>query len=70
MLNLTYSLLELANNKNYRVLFFGATQEVNDQAIKEVLYRYPDIDMCKGINGYFTYYFSKRRVTVNVVGAV
>ena len=53
LVNLTYSLLELANKNSYRILLFGATQEVNELTAQKINSRYPNIKLCKGINGYF-----------------
>lgn len=53
LVNVVYDLLELANKKEYRVLFFGATDEVNKEAQHKIQKKYPNIKMCQGINGYF-----------------
>jgi len=53
LVNITYDLLALSNTKKYRVLFFGATSEVNSLVCDRVKKEYPNIHLCKGINGYF-----------------
>jgi N-acetylglucosaminyldiphosphoundecaprenol N-acetyl-beta-D-mannosaminyltransferase len=53
LVNVIYDLLYLANRKKYRVLFFGATSYVNKLVIERVKKEYPNIHICKGINGYF-----------------
>lgn len=53
IVNLTHEMLKLANEKGYRLLLFGGTQEVNDKANKNISVKYPNIKLCEGINGYF-----------------
>jgi N-acetylglucosaminyldiphosphoundecaprenol N-acetyl-beta-D-mannosaminyltransferase len=53
LVNLTNHLLSLANQKKYKVLFFGATQQINEEVHRKVAQKYPGIRLCKGINGYF-----------------
>jgi len=53
LVNVVFDLLELADQKQYRVLFFGATPEVNAIVINRVKAEYPNIHVCQGINGYF-----------------
>ena len=53
IVNLTKKMLKLANEHKYKVLVFGATQEINDLACKKIRAKYPNIKLCKGINGYF-----------------
>ncbi|MFC1504029.1 WecB/TagA/CpsF family glycosyltransferase [Spirochaetota bacterium] len=45
--------IALAGEKGYKVLLFGAQQEVNDRACNNILKNNPGITVCKGINGYF-----------------
>ena len=53
LVNLTFSLLELAHHNKYRIFLFGATQEVNELTAKKIKDRYPKIEVCEGRNGYF-----------------
>jgi len=53
LVNITYDLLSLANQKKYRILFFGAATDVNSLVIDRVKNEYPNIQVCKGISGYF-----------------
>jgi len=53
LVNLMFRLLEFSNEKKYKILLFGASQEVNDQAAAVLNQKYPGIQLCKGINGYF-----------------
>lgn len=53
LVNVTYNLLNLANKNRLKVLFFGSTQEINDQIFQKVQSDYPNIKLCPGINGYF-----------------
>jgi N-acetylglucosaminyldiphosphoundecaprenol N-acetyl-beta-D-mannosaminyltransferase len=53
LVNLTFKMLELANQNQYKVLLFGATQDINDKASEIIRKKYPDLILCEGINGYF-----------------
>ncbi len=52
--NLSYKLLDLAHERKLKVFLFGASQEVNHLACKNIKKKYLGIEDCKGINGYFT----------------
>jgi N-acetylglucosaminyldiphosphoundecaprenol N-acetyl-beta-D-mannosaminyltransferase len=49
---LVADVLPFANEKKYRILLWGATQEVNDAAFANIKTKYPNIDL-HGMNGYF-----------------
>lgn len=51
--NLVFILLEIANEKNYSLMLFGGTQEVNEQATANIKKDYPNIRIIDGINGYY-----------------
>jgi N-acetylglucosaminyldiphosphoundecaprenol N-acetyl-beta-D-mannosaminyltransferase len=53
LVNLMFHLIELSHIKKYKVLLFGASQEVNDKASDIIRQKYPGIQLCNGINGYF-----------------
>lgn len=53
MVNLTYKLLELANEHQYKVLLFGSDKETNQNAGNYIHENYPHINIGKGIDGYF-----------------
>jgi len=53
IVNLANNLLELANKKKYKVLLFGATPEMNIKANENIKRLYPNIKLCRGIDGYF-----------------
>ena len=46
-------LIELAERKGYRLLLFGATPEANTEAGRRLLEKYPSLDLCPGIDGYY-----------------
>lgn len=46
-------LIELAERKGYRLLLFGATPEANAEAGRRLLEKYPSLDLCPGIDGYY-----------------
>ncbi len=46
-------LIELAERKGYRVLLFGATPEVNAEAGRRMKEKYPLLNLCPGIDGYY-----------------
>jgi N-acetylglucosaminyldiphosphoundecaprenol N-acetyl-beta-D-mannosaminyltransferase len=53
LVNLTFSLLELANKRNYKVLLFGSSEEINNSASLKIREKYPNVILCKGIDGFF-----------------
>jgi N-acetylglucosaminyldiphosphoundecaprenol N-acetyl-beta-D-mannosaminyltransferase len=53
MVNLMFDLLKLANSNSYKVMLFGATDESNEKAQEIIASEYPQIRLCKGINGFF-----------------
>ena len=52
--DLMYKLLEKANEKGYRIFFFGATEKVLQQAIQKVRRDYRGVKIAGYRNGYFT----------------
>jgi N-acetylglucosaminyldiphosphoundecaprenol N-acetyl-beta-D-mannosaminyltransferase len=50
IVNLT---LEIANTNKYSLLLFGATEEVNQSACRNIRIQYPKINLLEGINGYY-----------------
>ena len=52
--DLMYKLLEKANDKGYRVFFFGATEHVLQQVVRQVRQDYPHVQVAGYRNGYFT----------------
>jgi N-acetylglucosaminyldiphosphoundecaprenol N-acetyl-beta-D-mannosaminyltransferase len=46
-------LIDLAAHKGYRLLLLGATPEVNAEAGRRLLERYPSLRLCPGIDGYY-----------------
>ncbi len=52
--DLMEKLIEVAPEKNFRIFFFGATQEVIEKAVETVQTRYPDLEIAGWRNGYFT----------------
>jgi len=53
LVNLTFKMLEIADQNSYKVLLFGATKEINDKAGDIIKRKYPNLILCEGINGYF-----------------
>lgn len=51
--DLMYKLLELADQKRYRVFFLGSTAELIEKAMERVRIRYPDLQIAGFRNGYF-----------------
>lgn len=51
--NMVYSLLDLANKKNYSVLLFGGKEITNEKAITNLRSMYPNAKILDGINGYY-----------------
>jgi N-acetylglucosaminyldiphosphoundecaprenol N-acetyl-beta-D-mannosaminyltransferase len=47
------AMIELAAQKGYRLLLFGATAEVNAEARRRIQAKYPAIQLCPGIDGYY-----------------
>jgi len=47
-------LIDLAARKGYRLLLFGATPEANAEAGRRLLEKYPSLDLCPGIDGYYS----------------
>jgi N-acetylglucosaminyldiphosphoundecaprenol N-acetyl-beta-D-mannosaminyltransferase len=52
--DLMYKLLEKANEKGYRIFFFGATEEVLQRVVQKARQDYPGIKVAGYRNGYFT----------------
>jgi N-acetylglucosaminyldiphosphoundecaprenol N-acetyl-beta-D-mannosaminyltransferase len=52
--DLMYSLMAKANEKGYRIFFFGAKQEVLDKVVETVRRRYPGIQIAGFHHGYFS----------------
>ena len=52
--NVTEEMIRLANENNYKVLLFGATQDINYKANENLKKKFPNIKLCRGINGYFS----------------
>ena len=53
--NIAEQLIRLADENNYKVLLFGGTQEANNKATKSLIKKYPKLDICKGISGYYNH---------------
>ncbi|HYX08891.1 MAG TPA: WecB/TagA/CpsF family glycosyltransferase [Bacteroidales bacterium] len=53
LVNLTNSLLELANKNSYKIMFFGATAGVNNSVSDKIKETFPNIKVCDGVDGYF-----------------
>ncbi len=51
--DLMYKLLELADQKRYRVFFLGSTAELIEKAMARVRILYPDLQIAGFRNGYF-----------------
>jgi N-acetylglucosaminyldiphosphoundecaprenol N-acetyl-beta-D-mannosaminyltransferase len=52
--DLMYRLLEKANEKGYRIFFFGAKEEVLHRVLKRVRTEYPGVNIAGFHHGYFT----------------
>jgi N-acetylglucosaminyldiphosphoundecaprenol N-acetyl-beta-D-mannosaminyltransferase len=52
--DLMYRLLEKANEKRYRIFFFGATEEVLQRVLEVVRHDYPGVQIAGSQHGYFT----------------
>jgi len=52
--DLMYRLLEKANEKGYRVFFFGAQEAVLQRVLTVVRQRYPGVEIAGSQHGYFT----------------
>jgi N-acetylglucosaminyldiphosphoundecaprenol N-acetyl-beta-D-mannosaminyltransferase len=52
--DLMYRLLERANEKNYRIFFFGATEEALEKVLEVVRQNYPGVQITGSQDGYFT----------------
>jgi N-acetylglucosaminyldiphosphoundecaprenol N-acetyl-beta-D-mannosaminyltransferase len=52
--DLMYKLLEKANEKGYRMFFFGATEEILQRVIQKTRQDYPGVKIAGYRNGYFT----------------
>ena len=52
--DLMYKLLEKANEKGYRIFFFGATEEILQRAVQKTRQDYPGVKIAGYRNGYFT----------------
>lgn len=50
---LSEKLMQLANDNNYKVLLFGAKEEINKKAVEKSKRLYPNAIICDGINGYY-----------------
>ena len=48
-----HAMIELAARKGYRLLLFGATPEVNAEAGRRLLEKYPALKLCPCIDGYY-----------------
>lgn len=51
--NLVEELLRLANDRHYKVLLFGAKEEINKRANDNLRLKYENATFCSGIDGYF-----------------
>jgi len=51
--NLADELVKLCSDKGYKLMLFGATEEINRDACANLKRRYPDLKLCEGIHGYF-----------------
>jgi N-acetylglucosaminyldiphosphoundecaprenol N-acetyl-beta-D-mannosaminyltransferase len=51
--DLMYRLLERANEKNYRIFFFGATEEALEKVLEVVRKQYPGVQIAGSQHGYF-----------------
>jgi len=51
--NITEEMINLAEERHYKILLFGATKEINEKAYKNLRSRYKNINFCEGIDGYF-----------------
>jgi N-acetylglucosaminyldiphosphoundecaprenol N-acetyl-beta-D-mannosaminyltransferase len=54
IVNLSNRLLQLANEKTYKLYLLGATEDINRMACKKIRNDFPQIAECKGRNGYFS----------------
>jgi len=52
--HLAQEMIKLAAKKGYRLLLFGATPEVNAEAQQHILEKYPSLNLCQGIDGYYS----------------
>ena len=52
-IDLMERLLELAEDRSYRVFFLGARQEVLDEAVRRIAERHPRLEVAGARNGYF-----------------
>ena len=50
---LAEEMIALADRKGYKILIFGATHEINAEAGRRILDKYPSLKLCKGIDGYY-----------------
>jgi len=55
---LTLLSLDIANKEKYNVILVGANKESNKNAQNNIIKKYPDMNSCVGIDGYFN--FEKR----------
>ena len=63
--NLTFELLKLADELKLKILLFGATKFVNDQAVLNIHKKYPNIVCAHGIDGYF-----QKQDELNIIKAI
>ncbi len=47
-------LIDLAGRNGYRLLLFGSTPEVNAEAGRRLVEKYPSLNLCPGIDGYYS----------------
>jgi N-acetylglucosaminyldiphosphoundecaprenol N-acetyl-beta-D-mannosaminyltransferase len=53
IVDISNELIKIAAEKSYKIMLFGANQQVNDQANEKIKLLYPTLILAKGINGYF-----------------
>jgi len=51
--NLADELVKLCSDNGYKLLLFGGSEAVNRDACANLKRRYPDLNLCNGIHGYF-----------------
>ena len=51
--DIVYETLKIADRERYSVLLFGASEETNNNACNHIKKIYPNINLLKGINGYY-----------------